>query len=131
MIVCVPCWLQVVADLRWGSASVQEPQSLSAAPAAQQRRDVAFSNPVPSPRPDAYPIAATSDNVGRAVAALQEGQVIAVPTETLYGLAADANSAQGVQQIYAIKQRGQHLPLAICLAEPQHIQVICLMLDVL
>ena len=104
---------------------------MSAAPAAQQRRDVAFSNPIPSPRPDAYPIAATSDNVGRAVAALQKGQVIAVPTETLYGLAADANGAQGVQQIYAIKQRGQHLPLAICLAEPHQIQVICLMLDVL
>ncbi len=63
------------------------------------------------------------------MAALQEGQVIAVPTETLYGLAADANSAQGVQLIYAIKQRGQHLPLAICLAEPQQIQVSCLMKD--
>ena len=63
------------------------------------------------------------------MAALQEGQVIAIPTETLYGLAADANSAQGVQLIYAIKQRGQHLPLAICLAEPQQIQVSCLMKD--
>ena len=131
MIVYVLCWLQVVADLRWGSASAHGPQFLSAAPAAQQRRDVRFSNPVPSPRPDAYPIAATSDNVGRAVAALKEGQVIAVPTETLYGLAADANSAQGVQQIYAIKQRGQHLPLAICLAEPQQVQVSCLLMVVI
>jgi hypothetical protein len=40
-----------------------------------------------------------------AAAALAGGGVIAVPTDTLYGLACDAASAAGVAAIYAIKAR--------------------------
>lgn len=38
-----------------------------------------------------------------AAAALADGGVIAVPTDTLYGLACDAASTAGVAAIYAIK----------------------------
>ncbi len=40
------------------------------------------------------------------LATLRAGGVIACPTETLYGLLADARSAAAVAQVIAIKQRG-------------------------
>ena len=70
-----------------------------------------------TPLGSAYPIAALPHNVPQAVSALSDGQVIAVPTDTLYGLAADANSSSGIQRIYSIKNRQAHAPLAICIAD--------------
>lgn len=66
-----------------------------------------------------------SHNILKAVMALQEGKVIAVPTDTLYGLAADASSSAGIQHIYSIKQRQAQAPLAICIAEIDHLQRYC------
>lgn len=60
---------------------------------------------------------AVSQHVGLAVAALRAGEVIAVPTDTLYGLAADACSAAAVQRVYAIKGRDLSNALAICVAD--------------
>lgn len=48
-----------------------------------------------------------------AIQALDLGNVIAVPTETVYGLAADATNDAAVRQIFAIKQRPSFNPL-IC-----------------
>lgn len=44
---------------------------------------------------------------------LQRGDVVAIPTETVYGLAADATNEHAVAKIYAIKGRPQFNPL-IC-----------------
>ncbi len=43
--------------------------------------------------------------------------VIAVPTDTIYGLAACAEEESAVQRIYNIKSRAAHKPLAICVAD--------------
>ena len=56
-------------------------------------------------------------NVGLAAEALQRDEVIAVPTDTLYGLAACANSSAAVAHIYATKRRQDHTPLAIAVAD--------------
>ncbi len=56
-------------------------------------------------------------NVGTAADALQRDEVIAVPTDTLYGLAACANSSRAVRHIYATKRRQDHKPLAIAVAD--------------
>ena len=72
-----------------------------------------------------YPIAALLNNAGRAVSALQRGQVIAVPTDTLYGLAADASSTTGVQRIYSIKHRQAYAPLAVCVADVADVHRYC------
>ena len=61
-------------------------------------------------------------NVGRAVEAVQAGQVIAVPTDTLYGLATCAASEAGVAAIYTSKQRAGQKPLAICVADPADVE---------
>lgn len=62
-------------------------------------------------------LAAAMYNAGRAAEALGREEVVAVPTDTLYGLAACANSSAAVAHIYATKQRGDHKPLAICVAD--------------
>lgn len=72
-----------------------------------------------------YPIAALPNNTERAVSALQRGQVIAVPTDTLYGLAADANSTTGIEKIYSIKHRQAFAPLAICIADMADLSKYC------
>lgn len=53
----------------------------------------------------------------KAAAALISGHVIALPTDTLYGIAALAQNNFAVENIYKIKQRNSTKPLAICVAE--------------
>src|SRR3989338_3092406 len=47
------------------------------------------------------------------VDSLKLGQVIGLPTDTVYGLAADARSDQAVAEIYALKARPSFNPLII------------------
>lgn len=44
---------------------------------------------------------------------LRGGQIVAIPTETVYGLAADANNAQAVAHIYTAKGRPDFNPLIV------------------
>jgi tRNA threonylcarbamoyl adenosine modification protein (Sua5/YciO/YrdC/YwlC family) len=62
------------------------------------------------------------DVVHRAVQALAEGQLIALPTETVYGLAASACRPDAVERLLRAKGRpgGQPLSLAIKSAEEAH-----------
>ncbi|KAL7735091.1 hypothetical protein ACLKA6_002057 [Drosophila palustris] len=45
---------------------------------------------------------------------LHLGKVIALPTDTVYGLACDANNEEAIQHMYEIKGRDEHKPVAIC-----------------
>ena len=58
-------------------------------------------------------IAADDAGVAQAVAVLRAGGIAAVPTETVYGLAARAADAGAVAQIYAAKGRPQFNPLIV------------------
>lgn len=49
--------------------------------------------------------------LARAAALLRAGEVVALPTETVYGLAADATNAEAVARIYAAKGRPSFNPL--------------------
>lgn len=51
--------------------------------------------------------------VAEAAAQLQMGGIVAVPTETVYGLAADARNATAVAKIYAAKGRPDFNPLIV------------------
>ncbi len=57
------------------------------------------------------------DVVHRVVQALAEGQVIAVPTETVYGLAARALDPQAVGRLLEIKGRRSGHPLALAVKD--------------
>ncbi|SNS81307.1 L-threonylcarbamoyladenylate synthase [Sphingopyxis indica] len=51
--------------------------------------------------------------IARAAELVAAGQPVAVPTETVYGLAADARSAEAVARIYAAKGRPDFNPLIV------------------
>ncbi|PAL23218.1 L-threonylcarbamoyladenylate synthase [Sphingopyxis sp. GW247-27LB] len=53
------------------------------------------------------------DAIARAARLVAEGQPVAVPTETVYGLAADARNAEAVARIYAAKGRPDFNPLIV------------------
>ena len=53
------------------------------------------------------------DVVHRTVEALSAGKVVAIPTETVYGLAASAFQPEAVKRVFAIKGRAANAPLAI------------------
>ena len=50
-------------------------------------------------------------------AVLKRGGVIAIPTDTIYGVATLVSSNGGVERIYNIKGRERGKPLAICVSE--------------
>ena len=54
--------------------------------------------------------------VQRAAALLRAGEVVALPTETVYGLAASALDAQAVERIFQIKSRPAHNPIIVHVA---------------
>ncbi|NNC48729.1 MAG: threonylcarbamoyl-AMP synthase [Sphingomonas sp.] len=56
---------------------------------------------------------ATADAISAAVLLLADGMPVAVPTETVYGLAADARNAEAVARIYAAKGRPSFNPLIV------------------
>jgi L-threonylcarbamoyladenylate synthase len=58
-----------------------------------------------------------SDILQRAAATLQSGGLVAIPTETVYGLAANALNAQAVAKIFAAKERPFFDPLIVHIAE--------------
>ncbi|CAK1541824.1 unnamed protein product [Leptosia nina] len=47
---------------------------------------------------------------------LAKGKVIAVPTDTIYGLACSANCREAIKTLYAIKGRDSAKPVAICVS---------------
>ena len=51
--------------------------------------------------------------VSRAVSALQGGDIVALPTETVYGLGADALDPTAVEKIFAAKERPHFDPLIV------------------
>ncbi len=55
-------------------------------------------------------------NIELALAALRAGECIGLPTETVYGLAADASNAAAVAKIFALKGRPTNHPLIVHLA---------------
>lgn len=55
-------------------------------------------------------------SLAEAIALLKRGEVVAIPTETVYGLAADASNDLALQKIYALKQRPANNPLIIHLS---------------
>jgi L-threonylcarbamoyladenylate synthase len=60
----------------------------------------------------------SADAVDRAVELLAAGEPVALPTETVYGLAADATRAEAVLKIFEAKERPLFDPLIVHLPEP-------------
>jgi len=51
--------------------------------------------------------------IGQVVESLQRGDVVALPTDTFYGLAVDPVNLRAVEHIYELKTRARHKPLSL------------------
>jgi len=59
------------------------------------------------------------DEIDQAVEALREGEVVAFPTETVYGLGADASNPDAVHKVFELKGRPATHPLIVHIEHPR------------
>ena len=62
--------------------------------------------------------------VAQAVELLQQGEVVALPTETVYGLAADAFNAEAVARVFEVKERPSFDPLIVHIGHKRDLDTI-------
>ena len=62
-----------------------------------------------------------SPEIERAVQLLRAGELVAFPTETVYGLGADASNVSAVAKIFAVKGRPQDHPLIVHVPGVEHL----------
>ena len=60
------------------------------------------------------------DLIQHVVRHLNAGMVVALPTDTFYGLAVDPVNLRAVEQIYEIKTRAKHKPLSLLIGSIDH-----------
>ena len=56
---------------------------------------------------------------------IKDGELVAIPTETVYGLGANGLDPQAVAKIFAAKGRPQDNPLILHIADPAQMELIC------
>lgn len=61
------------------------------------------------------------NDVAKAAALLRAGELVAFPTETVYGLGADAMNPQAVAKIFAVKGRPADHPLIVHIPDAAHL----------
>lgn len=59
-----------------------------------------------------------ADEIEAAVAAVRRGEVIALPTETVYGIGADPYLPEAARRVFAAKGRPENVALPVLVAEP-------------
>ncbi|MGQ9598819.1 MAG: L-threonylcarbamoyladenylate synthase [Anaerolineae bacterium] len=65
------------------------------------------------------------DALERAVQALRRGEVIAFPTDTVYGVGAHAFLPDAVRRLYEVKRRPLHVPIPLLLPDAQALTQLC------
>lgn len=63
-------------------------------------------------------LSATPQHIQQVVDHLRRGEIVGIPTETVYGLAADASSMKAVEKIFKAKGRPSDHPLIVHIASP-------------
>ena len=69
-------------------------------------------------------ISINQKDLEEAVKCLQNGGVVAIPTDTLYGLAGDAFNAQAIERVFAIKKRPGGMALPVLLAGADQLPMV-------
>ena len=62
---------------------------------------------------------ADAEGIARAAELLRQGELVALPTETVYGIAADARNGKAVSKIFVAKGRPQDNPLIVHVTGPE------------
>ncbi len=72
---------------------------------------------------------ATPQVITKAAAIIREGGLVAFPTETVYGLGADALNSLAVAKIFEVKNRPRFDPLIVHIANFSSIRKVCSLVD--
>lgn len=87
-----------------------------------------MANVPPNQRADMVPWptdqAAQRQIIARAVELIRAGEVVAFPTDTVYGIGAYTWNPEAVQRLYAIKERPGHKAIALLLSGPEQIPAV-------
>lgn len=67
---------------------------------------------------------ARADSIDQAARVLADGGLVVLPTDTVYGIAADAFDADAVTALLAAKGRGRQMPPPVLVASPAMIDVL-------
>jgi L-threonylcarbamoyladenylate synthase len=70
-------------------------------------------------------LAPTPENLQRAAEALRRGELVGMPTETVYGLAGDARDPAALARIFEVKRRPFFDPLIVHVAERAQLDDLC------
>ena len=74
-------------------------------------------------------VAATASDRGeaieRAAQVLQSGGLVVLPTDTVYGVAADAFRSEATEKIFAAKRRSRRFPLPVLVRSPKQLLGLC------
>ncbi len=62
-------------------------------------------------------------SIDQAIVILRQGHLVAIPTETVYGLAADAMDPIAINRIFSLKGRPSNHPLIVHIAEPKQMPI--------
>jgi tRNA threonylcarbamoyl adenosine modification protein (Sua5/YciO/YrdC/YwlC family) len=75
------------------------------------------------------PVLSPRFSVGDAVAALEAGRLVGVPTDTVYGIAAHPNQKLAMQALGALKGRSPGHPIALLVANIDQAAALCVITD--
>ncbi len=67
----------------------------------------------------------TPDALERAVQALRQGEAIAFPTDTVYGVGAHAFLPDAVRRLYEVKERPLQVPIPLLLPDARAMEQVC------
>ncbi len=67
---------------------------------------------------------ATEENIRKAASIIREGGIVAFPTETVYGLGADALNERAVARIFEAKERPLFDPLIVHIASREQLKIL-------
>ncbi len=62
------------------------------------------------------------DVIRKAADYISRGKLVVIPTETVYGIAADAANAAAINRLYEVKKRPKNKPFAVCVSRKEAIE---------
>ena len=65
-----------------------------------------------------------AEGVAAAAEAIRRGECVVLPTDTVYGVGADAYSPEAVQHLLDAKQRGRDMPPPVLLADVESLETV-------
>lgn len=100
--------------------SVHDGKSAGASSAGGERTADVAAPPATASAAAHVIVPADAQHIARAIDLLRAGELVGMPTETVYGLAADALNVAAVNKIFAAKGRPADHPLIVHLPDAEH-----------